>query len=71
MTFLKTCGGLKFEGRTFWEVEGSVKFYLSAPRADDAKERTAVASANGFMVEGIEPHNPINYKPVRKDGRER
>ncbi len=50
LAFLKFWGGLKVEGRLILEVSGFVKLLWSAPRAVAAKERTAVAIVNGFML---------------------
>jgi len=47
---LKCWAGLKVEGKMSFEVSGFVKLPFSAQRAVEAKERTAVAIANGLMV---------------------
>ena len=50
LIFRNAGGGLKLAGRMFWEESGLVRFALSAPSAVDAKERAAVAIANGLMM---------------------
>lgn len=52
LIFWKVGGGLKSAGRMLWEESGLVRLALSAPRAVDAKERAAVAIANGLMIAG-------------------
>lgn len=48
--FLKTCGGLKVEGRISRVESGFVKLDFSAQRDVDAKERTTAARANAFIL---------------------
>lgn len=50
LIFLNVCGGLKFDGRINRDMSGFVKFPFSAHKAVAAKERTAVAIANGLIL---------------------
>lgn len=46
MTFLKVCGGVNVDGNMFVDVSG----FCTLENALPAKERTAVASDNTFML---------------------
>lgn len=50
LAFLKFCAGLNVEGRMIFEVSGFVKLLSSEQKAEDARERTAVAIANGHIL---------------------
>lgn len=64
LTFLNVCGGLKVEGSINRDVRGFVKFPFSAQRVVDAKERTAVAIANGLILKSKadRPWNRVRFE---------